>query len=149
MSRILVVVQWEIKVDQVLCCSFNANGAIWHYIGKGLEPVFLIARQHCGAYKAYIEAHCFGRFYTSGFCKYTAHTASLDFAPLFVRAQLRQSHTLHKPFILIRSHSIHWSLQYNHPCQYCWSNPCMQQRQICFGRIHIRLRLIQMITYKF
>ena len=38
----------------------------------------------------------FGGFYTSEFCKYTAHTASLDFAPFFVRAQLRQSHTLHK-----------------------------------------------------
>ena len=89
---------------------------------KRIGTCFLIARQHCGAYKAYIEAsvdftpvnfantqhtllplilhqwilqiqnrHCFG-----GFCKYTAHTASLDFAPFFVRAQLRQSHTRHK-----------------------------------------------------
>ena len=49
---------------------------------KRIGTCFLIARQHCGAYKAYIEAHCFGGFYTSGFCKYTAHTASLDFEPV-------------------------------------------------------------------
>ena len=81
--------------------------------------------------------HCFVGFCISGFCKYTAHTASLDFAPLFVRAQLRQSHTLHKPFILIWSHSIHWSLQYDHPCQYCWSNPCSKGRYVSGGFIII------------
>ena len=65
MSRILVVVQWEIKVDQVLCCSFNANGAIWHYIGKGLEPVF------------------WSRGSTAEHTKHTLkHTASVDFEPV-------------------------------------------------------------------
>ena len=65
MSRILVVVQWEIKVDQVLCCSFNANGAIWHYIGKGLEPVF------------------WSRGSTAQHTKHTLkHTASVDFEPV-------------------------------------------------------------------
>ena len=65
MSRILVVVQWEIKVDQVLCCSFNANGAIWHYIGKGLEPVF------------------WSRGSTAEHTKHTLkHTASVDFTPV-------------------------------------------------------------------
>ena len=168
MSRILVVVQWEIKVDQVLCCSFNANGAIWHYIGKGLEPVFWSRgstaehTKHTLKHTASVDftpvdfanteqalfrwilhqwilqihsTHCFVGFCTSGFCKYRTGTASLDFAPLFVRAQLRQSHTLHKPFILIRSHSIHWSLQYNHPCQYCWSNPCSKGRYVWGGFI--------------
>ena len=124
MSRILVVVQWEIKVDQVLCCSFNANGAIWHYIGKGLEPVFwsrgstAAHTKHTLKHTASVDfantqhtllplilhqwilqiqnRHCFVGFCTSGFCKYTAHTASLDFEPFFVRAQLRQSHTRHK-----------------------------------------------------
>ena len=65
MSRILVVVQWEIKVDQVLCCSFNANGAIWHYIGKGLEPVF------------------WSRGSTAEHTKHTMkHTTSVDFTPV-------------------------------------------------------------------
>ena len=65
MSRILVVVQWEIKVDQVLCCSFNANGAIWHYIGKGLEPVF------------------WSRGSTAEHTKHILkHTASVDFTPV-------------------------------------------------------------------
>ena len=110
MSRILVVVQWEIKVDQVLCCSFNANGAIWHYIGKGLEPVFWSRgstaehTKHTLKHTASVDfantqhtllrwilnqwilqihsTHCFVWFCTSGFCKYRTGTASLDFAPV-------------------------------------------------------------------
>ena len=94
MGRILVVVQWEIKVDQVLCCSFNANGAIWHYIGKGLEPVFW-SRGSTAAHTKHTlklrwilhqwilqihSTHCFLWFCTSGFCKYRTGTASVDFA---------------------------------------------------------------------